>query len=284
MNEINDSLESTIKKSATTITDTGGKTISVIVESKAADLAGRHDCSLGRVYLTAMAKSIWPLRYIRNRESLAIDDQIQLAQSRVAVIGAGGLGGYVLLLLARTGIGHLTIIDGDRFEESNLNRQILADTSAIGREKAPAAADKIAMINPAVTVEPHAVRITKDNAADLIGDCHIIIDALDNMETRRVVHNTCRNRNIPLVHGAISGFEGRLMSIFPEDPPVNALFEGSETPAAEAILGTSAIAPAVIGSLQAMETIKIILKRGRVFRNQMLYADLENGRFNEFTF
>lgn len=284
MNEIDDSLESGIEKSATTITDGKGKTISVIVESRAANLAGRHGCSLGRVYLTAMAKSIWPMRYIRNRESIAIDEQMQLAQSRVAVIGAGGLGGYILLLLARTGIGHLTIIDSDCFEESNLNRQILADTSAIGRKKAAVAADKIAMINPAVAVEPHAVRITKDNAADLIDGCHIIIDALDNMETRRVVHNTCRNRKIPLVHGAISGFEGRLMSIFPDDPPVNALFEGGETPAAETILGTSAIAPAVIGSLQAMEAIKIILNRGRIFRNRMLYADLETGSFDEFTF
>lgn len=277
-------LENSIDVSAKTITDPAGKNASVIYESDAVRIAAHHECALNAVYAAAMEKNIWPVRYIRNRSTIPIDGQKKLAQSRVAVIGAGGLGGYVIALLARTGIGHITVVDGGCFDESNLNRQLLAETAAIGKNKASVAAERIGRINPAVAVAFHALYLDGGNAKGLLGGCDLVVDALDNMDTRRVLKKTCRTLNIPLVHGAISGFEGRIMGIFPNDPDMDALFENGEGPSAEALMGTPAVAPAVIASLQVMEALKILLQRGRLFRKTMLYADLENGTFQDFTF
>ncbi|MFO8111619.1 MAG: HesA/MoeB/ThiF family protein [Desulfosalsimonadaceae bacterium] len=277
-------LENSIDVSAKTITDPAGKNAPVIFETDALRISGIHQCTLKDVYAAAMGKNIWPVRYIRNRGSIRINEQIKLARSRVAVIGAGGLGGYVIEILARIGIGRLTVVDGGCFDESNLNRQLLADTAAIGKKKAFIAAERVGRINPAVDVYPHTVYLDGDNAEGFLDGCNLVVDALDNMETRRVLKKTCRTLNIPLVHGAICGFEGRIMGIFPDDPDIQALFDNGEGPAAEALMGTPAVAPAVIASLQAMEAVKILLQRGRSFRKTMLYADLENGIFNDFTF
>ncbi len=278
------SLENSIDVSAKTITDPAGKNASVIFETDALRISGIHQCTLKDVYAAAMGKNIWPMRYIRNRGSIRINEQIKLARSRVAVIGAGGLGGYVIELLARTGIGRITVVDGGCFDESNLNRQLLADTAAIGKNKASVAAERIGRINPAVAVDLHAVYLDGGNAEGLLDGCDLVVDALDNMETRRVLKKTCRTLKTPLVHGAISGFEGRVMGIFPDDPDIKALFENGEGPTAEALMGTPAVAPAAIASLQVMEALKILLQRGRHFRKTMLYADLESGTFQDFTF
>lgn len=284
MDRSSGSLENSIDASAKTITDPAGRNASVIYESDAIRIAAFHERSRKAVYLAALAKNIWPVRYIRNRDTISIDGQKKLSQSRVAIIGAGGLGGYVIELLARTGIGRITVVDGGCFDESNLNRQLLADTTVIGRNKASVAAERIDRINPAVAVDLHAVYLDGGNAEGLLGGCDLVVDALDNMETRRVLKKTCCALNIPLVHGAVSGFEGRIMGLFPDDPDIGALFENGEGPAAEALMGTPAVAPAVIASLQAMEALKILLGRGRQFRKTMLYADLENGSFQDFTF
>ena len=278
------SLENSIDVSVKTITDPAGKNASVIFEADAIRISKIHQCTLKHVYTFAMGKNIWPVRYIRNRGSIRIHEQIKLARSRIAVIGAGGLGGYAVELLARTGIGGLTIVDCGCFDESNLNRQLLADTAAVGSKKAIMAAQRVARVNPAVDVAAHAVSLTKDNAESLVNGCDLAIDALDNMETRRILYDACRRGNIPLVHGAISGFEGRIMGIFPDDPDMRSLLDSDAQPTAETVLGTPAIAPAVIASLQIMEALKILLNRGRGFRKKMLYADLENGHFDEFTF
>ncbi len=278
------SLENSIDVSVKTITDPAGKDASVIFEADAIAISKTHQCMLKDVYALAMGKNIWPMRYIRNRGSIGINEQIKLARSRIAVIGAGGLGGYAIELLARIGIGGLTIVDCGRFDESNLNRQLLSNTAAVGNEKATMAAQRVAGVNPAVDVTAHAVSLAKDNAESLVYGCDLTIDALDNMETRRILYDVCRRHNIPLVHGAISGFEGRIMGIFPDDPYIRALFDSDAQPGAETVLGTPAIVPAVIASLQVMEALKILLSRGRGFRKKMLYADLENGHFDEFTF
>ena len=273
-----------LKKSAKTITDAAGRDVNVIFETEAIQLARLHDRPLQAIYLAAMENGIWPVRYIRNRDSLSLREQKRLAQLRAAVIGAGGLGGYVIELLARIGFGHLTVVDPGRFDETNLNRQILADTASLGKSKAAIAACRAGAVNPALIVNAHAVYLNCDNAQSLLHGCDIALDALDNMETRIVLSKACRTLKIPLVHGAISGFEGRVMAIIPDDPDIHTLFESGEQPSSEAVMGTPAIAPAVIASLQVMEALKVVLNRGRLFRQKMLYADLEDGSFNEFYF
>ncbi len=273
-----------LKKSAKTITDPAGRDVAVLFETEALQLARLHNRPLHAIYLAAMENGIWPARYIRNRDSLNLREQKRLAQLRAAVIGAGGLGGYIIELLARIGFGYLTIVDPGRFDETNLNRQILADSASLGKNKVAIAASRAGAINAAMAVDAHAVHLNCDNAPSLLHACDIAMDALDNMETRAILNKACRTLKIPLVHGAISGFEGRVMAILPDDPELHTFFDSGDQPSSEAVMGTPAIAPAVIASLQVMESLKIVLNRGRLFRQKMLYADLENGSFNEFNF
>ena len=277
-------LDKRIEEITKTVVDPAGRSIPVIFEAETLEIADWHDCTLGDVYTRAMEKCIWPMRYIRNQVSIGIEDQIILSRSRVFVAGAGGLGGYALQLLARVGVGHLTVIDHGRFDESNLNRQILADTSDIGSHKASVAKIRLNAVNPAVNIESRHLSIDADNVLNLVDGSHLAIDALDNMDTRLVMHNACRKLKIPFVHGAISGFEGRLISLFPDDRDLATLFDRGEEISSEAVLGTPAITPAVIASLQAMEALKILLKRGRAFQGRMLYTDLESGGFDFFSF
>ncbi len=280
-------LADAIRMRAVSVTDPAGnvvRTISVADAKSAASAEASKDIPIGEVYCRALEEEIWPLCYIRNRGSISSREQLRLAQSRVAVIGAGGLGGYVIELLARIGIGSLRVIDCDGFDESNLNRQLLADLHAMGRNKADMAKQRAQAVNPAVSIAAHPVRITDENAADLLKGCHAAVDGLDNLESRSLLYNTCRRLHIPMIHGTISGFEGRLMTLFPEDPPREDLFDSGGGTTAESILGTPPVAPAVIGALQAMEVIKVLLKRGRPFQGKMLWADLENGLLEPFSF
>ncbi len=280
-------LADAIRKRAGSVTDAAGKTVRTISISDAKSAASEgkaQDIPIGDVYCRALEEEIWPLCYIRNRGSISSQEQLRLAQSRVTIVGAGGLGGYVIELLARIGIGFLAVIDSDGFDESNLNRQLLSDLDAIGRNKADRAKQRVKAVNPAVSVAAHAVRMTEENALTLLEGCHAAVDGLDNLESRRLLHSTCRLLHIPMIHGTISGFEGRLMTLFPEDPPREDLFDADGEATAESILGTPPLAPAVIGSLQAMEVIKVLLGRGQPFQGKMLWADLENGLLEPFSF
>ena len=226
---------------------------------------------------------------MRNASALSAADQRKLAQSRVAIIGAGGLGGHVIMTLARMGIGRLTVTDPDRFEESNLNRQVLAAADTLGTNKAEAAKKIISGVNPAVEVQSQPVRLDAANAGHVLEGANAVVDALDNVPDRLVLAYACKNQGIPLVHAAIAGFEGQIMTIYPEDPGLEQIygdagsaFEPSAAP--EAVLGVPAVTPAVLAALQAMETVKILVDRGRGIRRRMLYADLENRGFQEFSF
>lgn len=283
MTDTTHGLSREIEKHTQSLTDPAGKNVRTITEEDARWIAESRPCKLGTVYESALENEVWPLRYIRNRRTITAAEQTVLGRSHVAVIGAGGLGGYVIELLARIGIGHIAVIDRDRFDESNLNRQLLANIETIGEKKAHAAARRVASVNPAVTVYAHAVELTSENAGDIIGESRLAVDALDNLETRLVLCRYCRRLGIPMVHGAISGFEGRMMGIDPEGPDASSLFDAAGQ-TAETLMGTPPVAPAIIGSFQAMEAVKILLNRGRLFWGRMLYADLENGRIDEFAF
>lgn len=280
-------LADAIRKRAVSVTDPAGnvvRTVAIADLKSAAAEGNEGNIPIGDLYCRALEEEIWPLCYLRNRGSISSREQLRLAQSRVAVIGAGGLGGYVIELLARVGIGSLLVIDCDGFDETNLNRQLLCDHTTAGRNKADMAKQRVEAVNPAVSVAAHAARMTDENAAALLEGCHTAVDCLDNLESRSLLYNTCRLLHIPMIHGTISGFEGRLMTLFPEDPPREDLFDSGGGPMAESILGTPAVAPAVIGSLQAMEVIKVLIGRGRPFQGKMLWADLENGLLEPFSF
>ena len=261
----------------------------VLSEEEAIKLALKYQSNLNSVYVDAMKSGVWPCRYIRNRESISIQDQIRLAESRIAVIGSGGLGGHVILLLARLGIGHLRIIDGDVFDETNLNRQPLCNTGTINQAKPKVAADVVNLINPSVEVSMITDKVNVANSEHILSGVDVIVDALDSMNDRLTVEKVAKKNRIPFVHGAVAGFEGQVATIFPEDKGLTFLYgengcQANDKYSPETIWGVPVLAPALIASMQAMEVVKILLNRSGVFRNTLVHMDLENGQLNKYEY
>jgi len=278
-----------IRECTEKISDPAGREVHILRDESAFKLADKCQCKVRDIYITAMTAEICPYRYLRNRKIISIPEQIRLAKSRVAVVGSGGLGGNVILLLARMGIGHLVVIDHDVFDETNLNRQALSDIESIGQPKSERAAALVESINPAVEIDALQVEIDHSSAMKLFAGSDVIVDALDNIPDRFVLEKAAKKLHIPLVHGALAGFDGQLMTIFPEDPGLKSIYgdgdvEKNDPERPGAVLGAPALTPSIVATLQAMEVLKIILERGRPFRNTLVHLDLESGQFNQFSF
>jgi len=271
------------------VIDPAGRVVQILKDNNALKIANTCHCAIHEVYTEALRLGISPYRYIRNREIISIQEQLKLAESRVAVIGAGGLGGHIIMLLSRIGLGHLVVIDFDTFDETNQNRQALCSKESLRKSKTEVAVNMVHSINPGVDVTAYRARLTSSNAPKLLFGSDVVVDALDNIHDRFTLEETTKKLGIPLVHGALAGFEGWMMTIFPDDLGLKYLYKDEEVKkrnakAPEAILGVPALAPSIIGTLQAMEVLKIILKRGKIFRNSMAHVDLEKGQLNEFVF
>lgn len=232
------------------------------------------------VEILALQNNIIPERYQRNLGVISPSEQAKLLQSKVVIIGAGGLGGTVLELLARMGIGKLIIADKDIIVDSNLNRQILFTETNLGQRKTEVAIKRVEEINSFIEIVGHSVFINSDNVGKIIEGAEVVVDALDNLPSRFVLQKACRDLKIPLVHGAIAGFNGQLTTIFPEDKGLELIYgSNKDLPehGSEVELGAPTVTPAIIASLEAQEVIKILLKRGKLFRNRLLYLDIEEG-------
>jgi molybdopterin/thiamine biosynthesis adenylyltransferase len=282
-------LRDEIKNRASAIKDLAGRDIRILKEKDALPISEAFNAALHDVYLQAMDAGIYPYRYVRNRDILSLEEQLKLARSRVAVIGAGGLGGQLILLLARLGVGHLVVIDRDVFDETNLNRQALCTTASLETPKAIQAAASVSAINPAVRVTAHQIRLARQNSAEVLAGCHVLVDALDNVPDRLELEASARELGVPLVHGALAGFQGQVMTIWPEDPglsqvydPRIALEESAKRP--EAVLGVPSVTAALVATLQAMEVLKVLLGRGKAFRNRIAFVDLEGGELQQLRF
>ncbi|MFX0202653.1 MAG: ThiF family adenylyltransferase [Candidatus Hodarchaeota archaeon] len=271
------------------IMDPAGREISIIEDIHSMRIAEDFRTSVRQVYIESLQNNIYPYRYIRNIGVLTIQEQLKLAQASIGVVGAGGLGGQVILLSARIGIGRIKVIDHDVFDETNLNRQALSSIKALGKSKAIEAADIVRGLNPGVEVIAHHKMLEKSNALALLKGTNVVIDALDSISARFILKDAAKKLRIPIIHGAIAGFEGQVMSIYPEDKGIDNLYNRGdpgdgrkERP--EFVLGVPVLAPTVIAAFQVMELIKIILGRGESLRNRMLYIDLESARLNELCF
>ncbi|HDL65140.1 MAG TPA: HesA/MoeB/ThiF family protein [Proteobacteria bacterium] len=233
--------------------------------------------------IAALKLEIIPVRYFRNIASLGIAGQARLLSSSVAVVGAGGLGGLAIELLSRLGVGKITIIDGDRFSEDNLNRQVLCREDDIDRLKAEVGAQRVRAINSAIEVVFHPIFLTEENAVELLSKSQVVVDALDRISIRIVLEKVIGELGIPMVHGAIGGFLGQVATIMPGSNILSALYGGDAAPSArgiEALLGTPTVTPAVIASLEVMEVIKFLLDRGTPLKDEFLYLELENAIFS----
>ena len=187
------------------------------------------------------------------------------------------MGGAVCLYLARVGVGRLIVCDGDRFDESNLNRQLLSNLERIGREKARCAAEAIESINPAVTVIPWPVWADEDNLPDILEPAQVVVDCLDNLPSRYLLEDAARRRGIPFVHGAVAGREGMIMTVLPDDPGLKDLYgpvAAAKEESAESFVGVPTITPAIIAGLQAEEAVNILLNRPLSARRKLLHVDL----------
>ena len=220
------------------------------------------------------------LRYLRNHDAISEAEQAILAQKRVLVVGCGGLGGYVIECLARIGVGYLRVVDGDVFDETNLNRQLLSSSMNLGRPKTLAAQQRIMAVNPLVAVEAFQTQLNAENAMELIAGCDVAVDALDNIHSRLLLQQAARTAGIPLVHGAVAGWIGQVCVIQPGEDLLNLLYPSSaETQGEEQETGTLSFTAALIASWQAAETVKLVLgKQG--LSGELLVLDLLDGSFN----
>src|SRR3954465_8825072 len=203
--------------------------------------------------------------------------QEKLKRGSVLVIGAGGLGCPALLYLAAAGVGRIVLVDFDRVDVSNLQRQVLYTSEDEGQPKAEAAARRLRALNPFITIEPRVERFTRDNALDLVRSVDVVLDGSDNFGTRYLVNDACVLADRPLVFGAIQAFEGQLSvfnwrggptyrCLFPEPPEA-----GSVPNCAEA--GVLGVLPGLIGTAQACEAIKVLAGIGEPLAGKLLLFD-----------
>jgi len=237
--------------------------------------AERFGLSLAEVEAVILQAGLLPARYQRNRKMLSTSQQLRLFRSRVAVIGCGGLGGYILEQLARLGVGQIVAIDPDVFEEHNLNRQLLSSPATLGRTKVEAAAERLAEINPAVTVVPLQAAFSKEKGRELLSGLDCVIDAVDNVTARLELEEVCSDLNIPLVHGAIAGWYGHVATIYPGENGLKSIYRHwTGGKGVEQELGNPSFTPAVAASLEVAEVCKVLIGVGAPLRKRKLSFNL----------
>lgn len=216
------------------------------------------------------------------------DGQMRLRDSSVMVIGAGGLGSPALLYLAAAGVGRIGIIDDDRVDITNLQRQVVHATSSVGELKVESAAARLEELNPEIEVVQHEVRLSVANALELLSNYDVVIDGTDNFPTRYTVSDACEILGIPWVFGSIHRFEGQV-SVFNVDggPNYRDLFPTAPPPelapnCAEA--GVLGVLPGIVGSIQAAEALKLILGVGEPLAGQLLAIDAKTMRMRTLSY
>ncbi len=206
--------------------------------------------------------------------------QKKIKSARIFVAGAGGLGSISSYYLAAAGVGELVIVDRDTVEMTNLNRQIIHSTADIGMPKTLSAKKKLEVLNPYCAVKPINIEMNKENIIELIGNCSIIVDATDNIETRRILNYASHKKNLPFIYGGVSKFDGMITTFIPgKTPCFECLFPDIKTQ--KSVVGVIGPLPGIIGSLQAMEAIKIILGMEGLLAGRLLFISAVDMSFRE---
>lgn len=205
--------------------------------------------------------------------------QRRLKQSHVVVAGLGGLGCSAALYLTCAGIGHVTLVDCDRVELSNLNRQVLHYEEDIGERKPFSAARNLAKLNSSIEVTPVFKKITEQNASEIIKGANLVIDGMDNLQTRFILNKACVAEGIPFIHGGIHGLFGEVTTILPGRTPCLACIF-PEVPNRKSAFPVFGVTPALVAVLQVTEAIKLLAGFGSLLAGKMLYF---NGETMDFT-
>ena len=205
-------------------------------------------------------------RYIRNVPALSEAECALLRAKTICVVGCGGLGGHIIEQLARTGIGEIRCVDGDHFEETNLNRQIFSAEELIGQSKAEAAAARVNAINSGVNVRPYCTYLSEENAVEIISGCDAVLGGLDNIPTRKILARACAEEGIPYIYGAISGWVAQAGISMPGDGMIDRLYP-KDTPLKDK--SVLSFTPALCASIQAALCVKLLT--GRPVESGVLY-------------
>ncbi len=209
------------------------------------------------------------------------EGQEKLRRARVVVAGVGGLGSPAATYLAAAGVGKLRLIDSDTVELSNLNRQILHWGRDVGRNKIDSASDKLRQLNDVIEVEPVVETINDSNVSSLLSGADVVLDGMDNLETRFLLNRAALEMGIPFVHGAVYGFEGRVTTVVPgKGPCLGCIYRGTIPRQKSPVVGAT---PGVVGALQAAEAIKYIVGIGELLTGRLLVYDGLRMRFMTLT-
>ena len=216
-------------------------------------------------------------RYARNIPALSETECLALRQKTILVVGCGGLGGHVIDQLSRIGVGALRMVDGDVFEETNLNRQLLSEVPLLGTAKAEAAAERVRRVNPEIMVEAVEEFLTEENAAVLLEDCDAVVDALDNISSRKTLAAACAKARIPYIYGAISGWVAQAAVSMPGDGLIDLLYPEGTVLRDKSVLSFT---PALCASLQVSLCVKLLTGRpvetGTIYHLDLLNLELES--------
>ena len=216
-------------------------------------------------------------RYSRNQKMISFDEQEKISRSTVAILGLGGLGGYLVEMFTRIGIGKLILVDYDKFEVTNLNRQIISTEVNLGLSKVEEAKKRVETINSKTKIIKINKKISQNNIDEIIRKADIVVDALDSSKLKKIVEISCNKNKIPMVHGAIGGWIGQIAVIMPGDFILDKIYKEDNL---ENKMGNPSFTPGLVASIQVGEVIKILLKRKGLLNNEILYIDLE---YNSFT-
>ncbi|MBU1195872.1 MAG: HesA/MoeB/ThiF family protein [Proteobacteria bacterium] len=229
-----------------------------------------------------MTSSVFNHRYDRNRDTLSLENQDTLAAATVAILGLGGLGCGVCEMLARTGVGHLVLVDKDRFESSNLNRQLFCQEHLVGHPKALAAQSRVQAINSRIKVTAKVEILDESNLYERIKDADVVMDCLDSISLRFKVQDAARVAGVPIVSGAIAGVAGQVTTIFPQDRGYELIYGENGRDQSEGVetqTGNISYCALMVAAMQSSECIKILLNRGSLLRNQLWITQLWTNSF-----
>lgn len=216
-------------------------------------------------------------RYCKNIGPLTADECTRLRSKRVCVVGCGGLGGYIIEMLGRLGIGAITAVDGDVFSITNLNRQLLSTEENMGTYKAIAACERMKLVNSDVETCP-VVEFLHEANGGILGGHDLAIDALDNIPARKLLQNHCESQGIPLIHGAVNGWYAQISTIMPGDRTFDSIYPENSLRTGRPSANISYMPP-LAASIQVAEAVKVLIGRGETLRHKLLIVDMINMRF-----
>ncbi len=276
---MNSDLEKLLKERARQQRRPDGTAYLSLLHRDEISIASLTGASPREVQISALLNDVIPERYCRNQRSLTSAEQILLLHSHVAVIGQGGLGGTVTEILARLGIGSLTLVDGDVFEESNLNRQLLATVDTLGMKKAETGGQRVRAINPAVEVEVINEFLTEKNGSAILAGAQLAVDCLDSIPSRFILEEACRESDIALVSAAIAGAAGQAMVIFPGDTGLRQIYGDSDSTPQKGIetrLGTLPYAATFMAAVECAEVVSLLCRQNSSLRSSLLIANIDD--------